>query len=876
MCPSSSVSGFGPAGSARRPALRAALWLGVPTLALLALEVLPLVTGAETLVLRDVLEVHLMLKAPQADALRNGVLPLIDLHRFGGQPLLGNPNAVPLYPDNLLYLVAPVLWALNAHFWVHLILAPVAAYWLGRAWDLSRPAAWATGVCYALSGFFLSHLNLYNLVAGAALAPALVAAVVRAGRGHRWAVPATGALWALLLLSGDPLMAGLAGALALSAFLVRRSRDGEAFRRTLPRVGWTGLAVLAGTLVALPQIVELLRILPATYRGYWGYGDLGGSAVGAWRPVQALEWLVPLAFGRYDLQGAGGFWGRSLFGGELPIFLSLYPGVLALALVLAAGRPGGRHRAAGWWAWGSIAVGLLLSAGGGTPVGRWLFGLPWAASFRYPVKLWLLVAVGAALLCGIGWERAFGRRLGLDDGENPGPAGEARSLRRLGIPLGVLALVLAALLAGLVLAPAPFEEAVLSAAPTGWSPDLAPGLARAERARWIATLVAVLAVVLCLSLALLLARRRPTLGAALLLVVHAAGQLFLLGSLLLTDASSLYREPPPAVEGIPEDARVAHAGYGSLFGSLPRPPLPDRRLLWTLRQDFFALTPAAGILHGGYRYEMARSPEGLGSFLSRVAFERVSARGTSDLDRVRVLSRWGVELVIAERLLHSVPPEWARRVGTWRGPIAPVHVYRLPRAAPEVLFAETPLRTPHLNAAWDLLCEPGFDPERHAVLPGDAADPLPGGDADGPAGRLRVVRRGPEAVEVEVDAPGPGVLVVQRSHLPIWRATVDGAPAEVEPANLYRMGVRVPAGAHRVRLWVDRRPLVASLTGSGLGAAGLLALAVLAVRRRGRRAHRPRSRATGGARCRGPRARGPGGPDRETQLPAVRGRGPFR
>lgn len=835
MRPSPSVPGSGPAGSARRAGLRAALWLGVPALALLVLEVLPLVTGAETLVLRDVLEVHLMLKAPQAEALRSGVLPLIDPHRFGGQPLLGNPNAVPLYPDNLLSLVAPTLWALNAHFWIHLLLAPFAAYWLGRAWGLSRPASWATGVCYALSGFFLSHLNFYNLVAGAALAPALVAAVVRAGRGDRGAVPAVGVLWALLLLSGDPSMAGLAGALALSAFLVRPSRDGEILRRSLPRAGWTGLAVLAGTLAALPQLVEVLRVLPATYRGYWGYGDLGASAVGAWRPVQALEWLVPLAFGRYDLQGAGGFWGRSLFGGELPIFLSLYPGVLALALVLAAGRPRGRHRAAGWWAWSSIAVGLLLSAGGGTPVGRWLFGLPWATSFRYPVKLWLLVAVGAALLCGIGWERTFGRRLEAEDGRGsgsaPGAVDSERSLRRLGGPLAGVALVLAALLASLVLAPAPFEEAVSSAAPAGWGPDLVPS----ERARWIATLVAVLAVVLCLALALALARRRPRLGAALLLPIHAAGQLFLLGSLLLTDASSFYREPSPAVEAIPEGSRVAHTGYGALFGPRPQPPLPDRRLLWTLRQDFFALTPAAGILHGGYRYEMARSPEGLGSFLGRVAFERVSARGMSDLDRVRALSRWGVEIVIAQRPLHGVPPEWSRRVGTWRGPVAPVHVYRLPRAAPEVLFAETILRTPHLNAAWDLLRDPGFDPERHAVIPGDAVDPLPEGGSDGPAGRLRVVRRGPEAVEVEVDAPGPGVLVVQRSHLPIWRATVDGAPAEVEPANLYRMGVRVPAGAHRVRLWVDRRPLVASLAGSGLGATGLLALAVLAVRRRGRR-----------------------------------------
>ncbi len=41
---------------------------------------------------------------------------------------------------------------------------------------LSRTGAWAAGVFYATGGYFLSLLNLYNLVTMAALAPAFVAA----------------------------------------------------------------------------------------------------------------------------------------------------------------------------------------------------------------------------------------------------------------------------------------------------------------------------------------------------------------------------------------------------------------------------------------------------------------------------------------------------------------------------------------------------------------------------------------------------------------------------------------------------------------------------------------------------------------------------
>jgi hypothetical protein len=95
-----------------------------------------------------------------------------------------------------------------------------------------------------------------------------------------------------------------------------------------------------------------------------------------------------------------------------------------------------------------------------------------------------------------------------------------------------------------------------------------------------------------------------------------------------------------------------------------------------------------------------------------------------------------------------------------------------------------------------------------------------------------VLARGPESLTLETASPVAGVVVVQRSLLPVWRATVDGAPAELEPANLYRIGVRVPAGEHRLRLWVDRTPLRWSLAGSAAGLAGLAALALLGGRRR--------------------------------------------
>src|SRR3954451_22299844 len=189
-----------------------------PLLILLALIFLPLIRGTETLVLRDVLNSHLPMKWSQAEAMRHGTFPILDPYRAGGQPLAGNLNAAPFYPDNVLYLLSSTFWAFNAHFWLHLLVAPFAFCWLARSWGLAREPAWAAAACYTVSGFFLSHLNFYNLVAAAALAPALVGAwmdLVRLPRRRGLLAPAVAVLWTLLVLGGDPLMGILAFLLAV-------------------------------------------------------------------------------------------------------------------------------------------------------------------------------------------------------------------------------------------------------------------------------------------------------------------------------------------------------------------------------------------------------------------------------------------------------------------------------------------------------------------------------------------------------------------------------------------------------------------------------------------------------------------------------------
>lgn len=788
-----------------------------PTVLLLALATWPLISGDETLYIRDVLTGHYPMKVAQAEALRHaktwhGVMPLVDPYRAGGQPLLGNPNAVPLYPDNLLYLTASPLWALNAHFWLHLLLAPFAVAWLGRAWGLRREAAWAAGVCYAASGFFLSLFNLYNLVAGAALAPAFIAACLDAG-GRRGGPPkprtaaAAGLLWALLLLAGDPLFAGLALLSAGLAMAMHQERP--AAGRNRPAGLRLTAAIGIGTLVAAPMLVEFLRILPLSFRGYWQY-TIGAALAQSWDPRSLVEWLLPFCFGRPDFT----FWGMKFHGGNPPLFYSLYPGLLALALVLLAGRPR-QWRGPRAWSWAVAGLGLFFATGAWNPIVRWLYHLPGASVLRYPVKMWLAVALGAALLCGLGCERLL--------------AGERRRFGRI---LAAMTLFYAVVSWLLLRMPAALDSVLRGLDPR----RLAGPLFDSQRLDWAWHGFLSVAVLLVFGAILVFVlRRNASAGCALLLAVHVAAQCFLLQPLYDSDAAEYYAEPPSAVlDLVPQDALVVHGGNGDLFGKLagtrssgsPLELFPDARFFWLARVHFAQLYPFSGI-QWGRRYAFNHSPEGLDTFFV-ISLAR-AVEHMHDAERLRILRAAGVDVLLLDRELDDAAREQVRLraafpaspPGSGRPGGSPIdlYVYEVQAGLRPAQMIGTVLRAPHMNRAVALLASPDFDPRTMVVLPSAKADEAQA--LERPPGEVEILAEDDETLDVRVSSEQGGVLVTRRAFLGIYRAAIDGEPAATVVANGHLLGAEVPPGEHRVRLWADRRPTTASFFLALLALAGL-------------------------------------------------------
>ena len=124
------------------------------------------------------------------------------------------------------------------------------------------------------------------------------------------------------------------------------------------------------------------------------------------------------------------------------------------------------------------------------------------------------------------------------------------------------------------------------------------------------------------------------------------------------------------------------------------------------------------------------------------------------------------------------------------------YIYENPRALPRVML----LRDWRLADFDELLRSgwPGIDPRRTVLLKKPPTGFSPSA-ALGMGGSARLLRYANTEVEVEVEAPGGGILLLNDVWHPWWRVSVDGNEAEMLEANVIFRAVTVPRGRHVVR-----------------------------------------------------------------------------
>ncbi len=743
--------------------------------------------------------------------LAEGRLPLWTADAGAGIPLLATPAIGALYPLNLLLALLPSGIGLTVLLALHVPLAGLCARALAIDCGADRRGALFSGLVYAASGPFVSHLCTTSQLTASAWIPLALLGGRRyvAGGRARWAVAAAGAI-ALQVLGGEAQIGLYTGGAIVLGALVEPPPAGRPWRSTrvaLLRVLAVGLVSLALSGIQVIPSLEWLgqvghrsegrREEPATGRGF----EWATATESSWRPGEvAIGLLVPDLLGR-PTEAA---WNRS-FGLEVHYVFHIWMGVIPLILAIHAGRWRLGSRAPLVWA--LFSVWLALGRYGGLYYLLYSF-LPGFGGFHFPDKSLSFFAIGVAVLSG----RGLTRWLASPGQTEPTAPQATQPIDRREIVLwsGVAAWV------GLAIGLRMFGARV-------FAPDLPSDLRAQALADWRAACGMAIALALAGGAALTLARpgRLPKRWTGWGVTV-----LFLstLVDLCLVNGPTAPTEPVAAIAVTRvgralEKADPRQYRLVTMFdGQLPVP----RRLIQSDIQGW----------HRHYRERLrAYSPmlEGratLQAYASRLLGYVHMVEG---LGRFKWLGALGARDVISE---YEVNDPDLRPI-----PVGPagvnLHVYRNRHALTRARLVGSCEMAASLSEARERLLDPAFPHEERVVLDSRGAaahapllrDLSP---AAARAGRSVILADHGGELEIETEATGPTLLFLADLTYPGWTASIDGVPAPLLVANGAFRAVPLPEGRHRVVLRMRSRSV---RWGSALSLLGLVTSAALCWRR---------------------------------------------
>jgi len=714
-----------------------------------------------------------------------GNIPLWNPMIFGGLPYVATVgHGDVFYPTAFLRLVLPADLVTGVGFVLHYILAGLFTYLFLRRLGLSWVGAVVGGVSYQLSGILVSLPNPGHdgkLFVSTMLPLALLGLHVALRERRWWGYGVLSTVVGLALLSPHFQMTYylLIASGLFALYLTFGEADPEPAGRRVGRLGLALGALVVGFGIAAVQILPFLEYLPHSPRAEGYHQGFAGSA------SYALPWDHVLELFLAGFTGDGdAYWGSN------PLKLhSEYLGLPVVALAILG--LGDRRRRLVWWLGGIGLLFLLISLGASTPFYRlWWTVMPYVKKTRAPGMALYVVAFMTAVAAALGAAR-------LERGEGRG------HLRAwLGAAAAIAALALAGVFGNIALALALPERAAAAAA-----------LGSTIR---VGALLSALALGAAALLGFGYVRQRIPVAA------WATVLPLVLGADLWRDGRHFWHYHPPPREGLHrEDAIVAH------LRSAARP----------YRAFDLGVYPL-NVLQG---HDV---PQVLGYFGFELRYYDELLGGKNEwrylLGSTRLWNLLAVRFVVAPDTMHipgyhrvmgPVPTALGRQAYLYEADTTPPYARVVPGAM-KVADDQIPatLADPRL---------PGYD--RVVFLPESARVNAPALTAwpDPSSARARVTSWQPGAMVVALEPAPPtsSYLLVSENWYVDWRASVDGAPAEVLRGDHALLTVPVPAGARRVELAYRsapyRRGKVISFVSLSLVLAAFAVPAALRRRRRG-------------------------------------------
>ncbi|MGE0766292.1 MAG: hypothetical protein AB7L90_07490 [Hyphomicrobiaceae bacterium] len=750
-----------------------------------------------------------------ANALHSGQSPAWNPHTFVGIPQIADPQSLIFSPALLLAALtkSPSFWLLDFYVFAMLGLgaAAVLLFFRDRGWHPGGAAVAA--LCFAFGGSASWRMQHIGQIQSYALFAVTLWLLFRARDRHSLVWGAAAGFSAGLMLAGPNQVALLASYLlvviAIADWLTAPS-PWHAFRRDVWLYGVAAMVALA--VAALPLLLAY-AFLETSNRPSIAFHE---AARGSLHPASLLTFLLPDLFGITDT--TSGYWGpysEAWDRNELtlsPNMSQLYMGALpCLALLRGALTRGTLRRTEVVGVSTAALIALVYALGSFTPLFHLAYdAIPGVDLFRRPADATFLLGGLAAILAG------YVIHCHLEAPPRPAPA--------------------AARLAWIIVATAIVVGAGLALAHGRLSTSLVP----------IARGVAMLALaggILALSPARL----------------TAAGRFAAFIPALLVGADLIISNGPSEATGKPAD-RAQEAlrleTHNETVAFLSRnvrratgTPWRDRIEMagvgfdWQNNAEAHGLDQTLG--YNPLRTDLVTRALGADDYIAGYDQRRFSRLFPSY--RCRLADLLGLRFIATPVPIRRLDPRIHDDDLNFVAHTLDAYIYENPRTLPRVLFAEH-ARTADFERILSDGRWPDFDPrqtvlfdlvEKPVLTHRQALRTMSSFPAATPPAESRlsttspvdwselapVEKRSeqteePEAVitryentrvEIEVNAPRPGFLVLNDVWHPWWRATVDGATARIRRANVLFRAVAVQSGRHRVRFTFH--PISGALSG---------------------------------------------------------------
>jgi hypothetical protein len=345
------------------------------------------------------------------ERLREGEFPLWNPQLDCGVPNVASMQGSLLFPIQLLFSWMDPFYASGLVAFLKLFLAGWFTMLYLRLLGASRPAAFLSGSVFSLCGFMVVWLG-HPQVNCAMWLPLLLYFVEKSFRGRARTVFCApvlrswigfAAAYGFMLLGGHPSTAVHLTIAVGIYFLFRLVNVLEQWKQ---QIGLMALALLAGALLAAPQILPFLEYFRQSP------SDIASASLQRWAthltPNTLIHFFIPQICGNpvigfEDLGAIFGFRNTDNFN-ETTMYVGILPLFLSICALIC-------RRCKFTWFFLTMGIGAGLIIFGIPPFPYILRGLPVLHDINH-VRLLLLVAFSLSVLAGLGWDTISRMELG--------------------------------------------------------------------------------------------------------------------------------------------------------------------------------------------------------------------------------------------------------------------------------------------------------------------------------------------------------------------------------------------------------------------------------------------------------------------------------